>query len=452
MKRVLNITFILILVSINYIFAQVKTKPNDPKNPTCDECYCLPHSFPQNHCFDGKTFFSPDDSVNYEISRCVTIPLSNQLISKNINFWKYNHNLCFNYSDLGFPLQPGIRLTVEGFGDIEEMNNFSGSRDTIINGNATVRTYPIFKLSSIYDTNNSNSLIDRVFKEWKSNCPISDSTVRGDDFCCIKIYWSTDVRDFVLEPGERIENVLAKAFPDYNDHDDCDSIQVLCGREIIINATRQFFAPVDVPDVQYKIPSKFFFTDSIPTGTDAIFDINYDSKFKFYSLEDVLLHEVGHILGFKHSFDTICNTKVEGESVESIMFFDQPHSYKQGLTWQDRCAYKRANCCPIPDTSANQMFMNGSACDLASTIEHINKLQALSYPIPADQWVFVPTTVEGNYSVEIYDYVGRQYFNGSLESFDSKIGIPVGHLANGNYVIRVTISKNIQDFSIVISR
>ena len=450
MKSIYNLSIILIFVCINISFSQVKNKPNDPKNPTCDECHCIPHSYPQNHCYDGKTFFSPEDSVNYEISRCVTIPLSNELISKNINFWKYNHNLCFNYTDLGFPLKPGIRL--DDFGDIEEMHNFSGSKDTVINGTSTKRSYPIFKLQSIYDSNNTNSLIDRVIKEWKSNCPLSDTTVRGDDICCIKIYWSTDVIDFALEPTEKIENILAKAFPKYTNTDNCDSIQVLCGREIVINATRAFLKPIEVPDVQFLIPSRFFFTDSIPSGKDAVFNINYDSTFKFYSLEDVLLHEIGHILGFNHSFDSICNTKVEGDSVESIMFFDQPHSYKQGLTWQDRCAYKRANCCPIPDTSANQMFLNGSACDLASTVEQIKKLQALSYPNPADQWVFVPTSVEGNYSVEIYDYVGRQYFNGSLESFDSKIGIPVGHLANGNYVIRVTMSKNIQDFSIVIAR
>jgi len=70
-----------------------------------------------------------------------------------------------------------------------------------------------------------------------------------------------------------------------------------------------------------------------------VFDIDFDSKFKFFSLEDVLLQELGHILGFQHSDSNNCNTIISGDSVESIMYFDQPHSYKQGLTWQDRCAY-----------------------------------------------------------------------------------------------------------------
>jgi len=171
------------------------------------------------------------------------------LLSKNYNFWKYNQNLCFKYSDIGFPLRPGIRLT-KGFSDTEETFNWSGSKDTEIDGTPQTKTYPISKLSSIYTDTTSNLLIDRVFMEWKSNCPIgiNDTAVRGDDMCCINIHWSSDIEDSRLKKGERIELLLAKAFPNIQ-ASQCDSVKFGSNTKIIINATRAFLAPITVDDL-----------------------------------------------------------------------------------------------------------------------------------------------------------------------------------------------------------
>jgi len=423
------------------LYSQVKTKPDDPKNPTCDECFCIPQTYPQASCIeDPNVVFSKN---------CTTIPLPNGFSQKNRRFLKRNLPICFSYDDSEFPLVETKRL-IKGFEDTEPLDSYNGARDTILGGISSIFFFPIFKLSSIYNTINENSLLDRVFKEWKRNCPTNeaDTSVRDStEPCCVQVQWSSRFEDFLdqFTFPEEVQNVIAQTKRNTPSASVCDNIQFPCTTKILINVTRAFLNPDKFSGYDAKMPTKFFFTDSIPSGVDPITNLDYTNDIEFFSLEDVLLHELGHVLGFEHTTDSCSDT-----TSKTIMAPTQRSHTKYGLSWQDRCAYKRANCCPIPPSTP--MIRNGSACDLASTVEQIKKLQALSYPNPADQWVFVPTTAEGNYSVEIYDYVGRQYFNGSLESFDSKIGIPVGHLANGNYVIRVTMSKNIQDFSIVISR
>lgn len=441
------LAFILILF-FNYIVSIASNEPADKKNPTCLECMCKPHKYPVQKC-------SP--SGNGSDVSCVDFPLFNDFNLGNVIFPKFNKNLCFDYVVGSFPFSEGIHNN-NGYFDTKPFQSIFATKDTIINGIATEHPYPIFRTFSIVNSSNGAqpSILDSVFKRWKENCPeTSSQPSKGfGTTCCIKIRWTTFISDF----DDEEEAKIAPARVNKVDHFDkskksgngCNNLDVGCDLEIILNATRVFTRPEHptmAGQMSNRQPTFFFFTDSIPAPIDKDSKADYRNKYHYVSLEDVLLHEVGHLLGFGH-YDSKdgCNDKTVPISESIMAGFVKPNE-KHGLSWKDRCAYKRANCC------GGSPYSTAEDCPAETTsVVQTNKIQALSYPNPADQWVFVPTTIEGNYSVEIYDYVGRQYFNGSLESFDSKIGIPVGHLANGNYVIRVTMSKNIQDFSIVISR
>jgi hypothetical protein len=434
-----------------------QTEPLDKNNPTCDECTCLiPHKYPQEVCNDKGE--KPVTEI-----MCVDFPLIGGLSAYNSAgnyFLKFNKNLCFDYDHGSFPFTQN-RILSNDYRDIIPFIKISAKSDTVINGVAEEFEYTIFDTASIVNMSGGSkpSILDSVFHRWKENCPeTKDDPVKGSGTsCCIKVKWTTRVVDMggIREAESAAARVnTANHFNEgLKNSNDCNDVDVGCNLIIFINATRNRIVPKHPtnPGATSQLrPSWFFFTDSIPAPKDAESGFDYRTQFQYVSLEDVLLHEVGHLLGMGH-YDSKpgCEDKTVPAS-ESIMAGKVKPNEKHGLSWKDRCAYKRANCCQ--GGNGSQYLTLSNACPITSKQEYINKIQALSFPNPADQWVFVPTTVEGSYSVEIYDYVGRQYFNGTLDSFDSKIGIPVGHLTNGNYVIRVTMSKNIQDFSIVISR
>lgn len=130
------------------------------------------------------------------------------------------------------------------------------------------------------------------------------------------------------------------------------------------------------------IPEKFFYTDYTPEPNDWPLNTYLD-------LKKVILHELGHALGFEH-------TTADCGETNSIMS-DKPANHTRNLTNYDKCMFRLLYCCePITNVQEDYIYQN-KVFDII--------------PNPAFDYINIDFSVDeinNNVSIIIYNQLGTQ--------------------------------------------
>ncbi len=78
------------------------------------------------------------------------------------------------------------------------------------------------------------------------------------------------------------------------------------------------------------------------------------------------------------------------------------------------------------------------ASDVVSSVQTLDDSQISIYPNPAADFIFVRTGKYSPYSYQLFDLQGRSVLNQSFRS-----DIPVGHLDNGTYLLKVIAAEGV---------
>ena len=257
------------------------------QSQTCEECRIKNYSYPYTYC---------DPSTGAYVTNCSKDPNA-----PGLKPWKLCLPAPIVYDERSIP--------------------FSG---------LGLNEPPIIRL--IFDTAAIPSILQSAYLKWASICsPYTDSNCQR---CPITIRWSRDKRDF--------QGIGADTLPAYTQILTNGPTGAVCrvdcsGTFIVLNGTDKFMKRKEGSN---DYPSNFFYTtESAPVFPTA------QKYYTYLSLHLVVMHELGHLLGFQH---TTSNCPLNGESGGVGVMSDSANKRSTILTEYDRCMFKTLYCCTSP--------------------------------------------------------------------------------------------------------
>lgn len=228
--------------------------------------------------------------------------------------------------------------------------------------------------------------------------------------CDIKIRWSSDKADFGtgVNSGAATHTGGKKATSPTGGtcKADCDVTYIL------LNNTPEFMQM----DNATGYPKNFFYTSTQP----PIFNAFYQMRgYNYIDMRLLLLHEIGHLLGFDHT-DKNCTKKSDGGTGGfGIMSLD-PTKRSTTFTTYDKCMFKLLYCC---DEQANEVVE-------PPTINSTFNI----FPNPISSGVTIalsPSTAQYGKHLRVIDMGGKivleqQFQAGSSDCTVSTVGFSAG--------------------------
>ena len=426
--------FIVILISLMN-FPLFGDEPIDPLNPTCEECNTIPHRYPHFYC-DGST------ASKHTI--CLEIPLTESQITEMLYkcFMKRKSVLCFNFDASTFPW------------DINSVDPNDSSReeswDLIIRGTTTGPKI-VFDIEDLLDTKPASiNPIKRAFNEWNSICSRTDNPDSGSTTCCVSVYFETNPDN--IDSNNRNAIAVASSFAKLSEiHNplaplndcnyECDPNAETPSFRIRFNATdaftQRFKAPQPDGAPPTSLPKRFFISrDLIPSGSNIEYGNYSDNEMQFYDIYTVILHELGHLLGFNHFHNSEkgvpCND-VDNSS-DGVMHTPLDHNKRKELTWRDRCAYKRMYCCPNFQRCYNYVSVQEDENRSAGKI-------LLLYPNPTNSTLTIPYSFETSVEFVVFAVDGTVVQTGIIPEGSDGFTFDVSSLSNGAYTLVLNSAK-----------
>jgi hypothetical protein len=171
-----------------------------------------------------------------------------------------------------------------------------------------------------------------------------------------------------------------------------------------------------------------------------------DEGHNTYNLCDILLHEIGHILGLNHFNASHCNNVKEDDDPTSwsrMREFMPANKDLQGLTIYDKCAVAKLHCPTLTDVDDNNLSEDVSI---------------KSFPIPAVgnlnlEFKTLNDAVEAKF--QLFDIFGNllieKYYNCQRAGINH-INIDLTQMDVGCYFYKINVENTILSDKVIVAR
>lgn len=428
-------TILFLILNLLLYFPLFGDEPIDPQNPTCTECNTIPHRYPHFYC-DGNTV------EKHTICLQIPIPDSQKQQMAYKCLMKRNGVLCFNFDDSTFPW------------DINSVDPNDETReeswDLIIRGTSTGPKI-VFDIEDLDDSKPASiNPIKRAFNEWNSVCERTDNPDSEENTCCVKLYFELDADKILSKNKTAIAYANSEAKlsempsgPHFNNCNyNCNPNSETPSFIIRFNATDEFIQRFPAPQPEgappTSLPKRFFISrDLIPPGSNIEYGSYSGDEMQFFDIYTVVLHELGHLLGFDHFTDKGENPCEDiDNSSDGVMHTPLVDNKRKELTWRDRCAYKRMYCC----NDFQRCYNNVSVKEDENSVD--GKIPQL-YPNPTNTTLTIPYSFDTSLEFVVFAVDGTVVQTGIIPEGSDGFTFDVSTLSNGSYTLVLNSKKPI---------
>jgi hypothetical protein len=212
-----------------------------------------------------------------------------------------------------------------------------------------------------------------------------------------------------------------------------------CGSShIIVNQEREYAQPDEL-----GIPTNFFYTD--PTNLPYL-----PPGDTYYPIDKIILHELGHWLGFGHSNepDDKGNQCGNGGSIMESGDTWGDHPEWRTITAGDRCMFKKLYCC--------NTTREGGSASADDAPEETFSFTVVPNPIHGTSLVLslsdFPALHGSELHVSISDISGAEILHRTLSDTKASPRTDISTIPNGTYLITVTLPGKVLSQKIIIQR
>ena len=287
---------ILLLLAVVACSGPAVAQPETVNDPPCWDTECLHQAFNYKFC---------DPATGTYIQKCTTDP--NNEPGLNPVKRALPLILCPDFSNLD------PKYTTVRYGTLSDPLN-PGSPITV----------------DIFHNEKMLEELQRAAKRWNDLCPKRDPDAAHDG-CCLNVRWMTRLDEMGKFPFAIANTRLGEQ--DGTCATDC------AGAFIVLNQDPRYLDPDDD-----GIPRNFLFTEP-PAAFEPYLD---PDEYHYFSAYSVLLHELGHWLGFNHvdakdSYGKACDPSPERSVMERGAV--DWNRVEWDLTYMDICMFKKLYCC-----------------------------------------------------------------------------------------------------------
>lgn len=367
-----KISFILALM----IIQQFSTSAQEIQTETCASCKALGSvnngGFPYAVCAPGTsaiTWICSPDPYN---------------LPAGYKVFKLCYPFSTSYDD------NNLSIKAFGYGDPDDPDDYTG----------------------VFDTEDLEQIISDQLAKWTSICtPFSDPSNCTN--CTVKVKWADDM-DYIGHANKisnaaytQIEKEPTTGTPTCRAN--CDKFNIL------LNATNSY--------AQYDgdgYPHKFFRTKTLISndGHPSYMDSYLDMK-------KVVLHELGHALGFEHTIPA--NPCGSSSSIMSSDWVESSFSSPGTLGVYDQCMFRLLYCCEPPSDVHEEPTTINSTFNI--------------FPNPTSSSVTIalsPSTTQYVKRLRVVDITGKTVFEQVFPAGSSNCLVQTNELTKGSYLFVMT--------------
>lgn len=398
------ISTLLMLISAT---AVALAQPDTPR-PPCNEDWCKDQKFKYRFC---------NQETGLMVEKCSDDPNNDRSTSPPLRPAKKAIPMCFTL-DLSSIAQDFQRIIIDPSTAEKQGANLV-----------------------VFDIMDVEHLLKQAELDWTLGTCSQKSPNQEYHYCCLKVRFSDDERDFKDNPIATTRAYVYDPPEDFIGRNGENYCRVDCDRStMIINYHRAFTRPFDDgPDKD--TPSRFFFTRNL----DGLQQLRPDLE--YVSLYSILAHEMGHWMGLGHmdaspdSYGKRCEQPAG--SIMTNGYVGQWNQVVRPITPADKCAFMKLYCC--------ENFVDKLEVE---TLELAGNEAFQLVPNPLHRDLVTVRLNEGSRasSLRAINSLGEVVAERALSGEEREITLDAAAWANGTYFITLWTTRGTFGHKLVIQR